>query len=99
MKNFSEGIASSTGDFDSSQWLKSFDSIHQYDSFFLQMISLGWDKCLFIYCESLNQSLNHWVIHNQNESCYALLNFMYSSQLKDEKIAFKHNKLFLDQRK
>lgn len=26
MKNF---IASSTGDLDSSQWLKSFDSIHQ----------------------------------------------------------------------
>ncbi len=34
MKNFSEGIAS-TGDFDSPQWLKSFDSIHQYGSFFL----------------------------------------------------------------
>lgn len=29
MKNFSKGIASSAGEFDSSQWLKSFDSLHQ----------------------------------------------------------------------
>lgn len=29
MKNFSKGTASSAGEFDSSLWLKSFDSLHQ----------------------------------------------------------------------
>lgn len=57
--------------------------------------SLVWDKSLFVYYESLN----HWVINDQNKSYFALLNFAcHQICKKDKEIAFKPNKLFLHKR-